>query len=93
MSFAGVFARNVTVISSTEIQAYFPSGVPVINNLTCPVVYFTNSSTTTHFANCPTGGRVINTIANPIASTPANCSFAGGCTFNISYPGLASTLS
>jgi len=62
VSYAGVFATNVTVISSSEIRALFPSGVPLSNTAIAPVVYFTNSSTTTHFSQCAPSGNFSNAL-------------------------------
>lgn len=57
------------------------------------MVYFTNSSTTTHYSQCATTGRISNVLTPAsVSSTSADCSFAGGCTFNVSYPGLSSSL-
>lgn len=92
-AFAGVPADTVAVDSAAQVTATWTKGVPPSQNATRPELYFeATSSDERRYAAVAAAQPLTNLLA--VSQTPAtiSCSFAGGCLYSVSAPGLASLL-
>jgi len=90
-SFAGVSADSVTVASATQATATWTLGVPINTNASKPALSFTNDAKTQTFRAAVTPD-LLNAVSVSSNSAGLECSFAGGCEFEIAASGLASML-
>jgi hypothetical protein len=73
--------------SATQATASFNLGVPIA--IESPVLTFTKESVI-HYA--PSASSVTQELSVPSSSSGFECSFAGGCDFEVTSTGLASIL-
>jgi hypothetical protein len=88
-SFASINADSVAVDSSTQITATFNLGVPVVASAAAPLLTFTNGDIK-HFAASAT--TLANELSVSASSSGLECSFAGGCLYEVTSTGLASII-
>jgi hypothetical protein len=86
-TFAGISADSVVIDSATQATASFNLGVPIANE--SPVLAFTKDSVI-HYA--PSASSVTQELLVASSSSGFECSFAGGCEFEVTSTGLASIL-
>lgn len=93
-AFMGVPASSVSIDSSTQVTATWAKGVPVSASATSPALYFnsTSSSDLLHYASIASTATLTNVMSLTQSSTAVSCSFAGGCLYSVSAPGLSSLL-
>lgn len=92
-TFLGIAADSVAIDSDTQVTATWDKGVPTTSSdSAAPGLWFLkDGSTETHFAI----STAVHTNALTVASSSSGleCSFAGGCTYEVSVSsGLASLL-
>jgi hypothetical protein len=88
-SFASIDADSVVVDSNTQITATFTLGVPTVASAEAPLLKFT-SNDISHFAVSAT--TLANELSVSASSSGLECSFAGGCLFEVTSTGLASLI-
>jgi len=90
-SFNGVSSDTTEINSATQVTATWTSGVPIVAAATQPELKFTSEGQlkTAFFASAP---AIENALQIASSSQDLSCSFAGGCTFEISAPGLTQML-
>lgn len=86
-SFGGVVADSIVIDSANQVTATFTKGVPVVNSETAPVLTFTSSSTTEEYYSA-SDSKLANAISVTASSSGLECSFAGGCTYEVTAEGL-----
>jgi len=91
-SFGGVIADTVTIDSATQATATWKYGLPPTDQDVAPLLWF-NSTTTDviHYANS-TNNKLNKALTATASSSGLSCSFAGGCTLEVTSAGLASLL-
>ena len=96
--FKGVESNSATIDSATGITATFTKGVPVSKDPAAPTVKFTPSSRrmlsgSANFIQA-TGANVKLTSAPKVTASTSSleCSFQGGCTYEVTGAGLTATL-
>jgi hypothetical protein len=88
-SFASIDADSIVVDSSTQITATFNLGVPIVNSEEAPLLTFSKDDTK-HFAASAT--LLANELYVSASLSGLECSFAGGCLYEVTSTGLASIL-
>lgn len=86
MSFNGIVADTCTTDSATQVTATWPDGVPLASNssgISAKLHFKTTLATSneTHFAVNDVLTK--NELLVHTSTTGASCSFAGGCTFEV----------
>jgi len=90
-SFSGIAADSVTVDTTTnEIIATWTDGVPLSATAAQPVVKYEDSGNT-YAAIIDASVTIANAVVAPTTSA-TSCSFAGGCSFDITSDGLTQML-
>lgn len=87
--FGGIAADSIVVDSASQVTATFTKGVPVVSADTAPVLTFTNGALEYYSA---TSSNLANTISVTASTSGLTCSFAGGCTYEVTAEGLTSVL-
>lgn len=88
---AGVKADSVTVGSDSSITAQFSLGVPIADGAKPKITFLEGSSSAVYNAD-PTTVTLTNAMALSSSSSGLQCSFAGGCLYEVQAPGLAQLL-
>lgn len=90
--FAGIVADSVTVSSATSILATFTLGVPFATGVTPTLSFKKTGSTEEVFAIVDRAAALTNVVSVTGSTSRLTCSFAGGCEFEVTSPGLANML-
>lgn len=95
--FKGVESSSATVNSATSITATFTNGVPLSKEAAAPVVKFTPSSRrmlsgNVNFLQAAGTATLTSAVTVSASSTGVECSFQGGCNYEVTANGLTSTL-
>ena len=94
----GVTSTSATIASATSISATFASGVPVTASAATPTVRFTPTSrrmlstATANYLEAAGSVTVTNAVTVSASTSGLECSFQGGCTYEVTANGLTSTL-
>jgi hypothetical protein len=86
-TFFGIEATSVVIDSATQATATFSLGVPIAAE--APVLVFTKDSVI-HYA--PSAAILTHVLAVSDSISGLECSFAGGCSFEVTSTGLASMI-
>jgi hypothetical protein len=90
---SGVEAESVTVAQDgLSAVATFSKGVPVTTSPQKPQLYFTNQANATVFHSNIGNVTVNNSILITAASANLQCSFAGGCEYEVHAAGLSALM-
>ena len=97
--FKGVESNSASIASATKITATFLKGVPVSKDPAAPTVKFTPTSRrmlsgSANFIQAAAGADVKLTSAPSVSAstTGLECSFQGGCSYEVTGAGLTATL-
>jgi len=96
--FKGVESTSATISSKTAVTATFAKGVPVSKDPAAPVIKFAPSSRRmlggiSNFMQADLGTVKLTSAVSVTASTEnLQCSFQGGCPYEVTGNGLTSTL-
>lgn len=85
--FGSIKADSVTIDSATQATAVFNLGVPIANEP--PVLPFTKDSVI-HYA--PATTDLLKELVVSSSTSDLECSFAGGCSYEVTAAGLSSIL-
>ena len=101
-SFNSLWADEVTVIDATSAIAKWNKGVPVVSSETVPQLKFVKTSGRRILAEGQSDSPLAHfasnsaTLTNPLSITQSSseleCSFAGGCAYEITAKGLSTLL-
>jgi|TARA_B110000285_G_scaffold124314_1_gene140308 hypothetical protein len=91
VTFAGVSADSVTVDSDTQVTATFNMGVPIGTSVK-PRITFYNSSDQYVKTYSDSDSDLTNTLTVEASTLGLQCSFAGGCSYEVTAPSLTSMI-
>lgn len=92
-SLAGVYADTIVVDSATQVTATWNKGVPALSSPSKAELFFkttTADDSLTHYSVMSVDVTKELSIAS--TSSGLQCSFAGGCLFKVTAPGLSSQM-
>lgn len=89
--FNGIKADSVVVDSATQVTATWTLGVPVVVNATKPVLRFHEDTSITVLVSIM-NAEITNALTVTSSSQGLTCSFAGGCSLEVTANGLATML-
>ena len=91
VSVGGFAADSVLIDSDTQVTATFTMGNPPLSAASVPTLIFRSQSTSTahHASNAV---EISNALAITDSTSALACSFAGGCSYEVTSNGLASLL-
>lgn len=96
VSYAGVVADTVTVDSATQVTATWSMGMPPLGLAYVPSLWFNSTSDDTihytYYDSSDSTLLVTKTLGAATGPTGLECSFAGGCTLEVTAEGLSSIL-
>ena len=92
-----VQSTSASITSGTAITATFANGVPVSATAATPIIRFSPTSRrmlsgTANFLQAAGAATVTNAVSVTASSTGLECSFQGGCAYEITSNGLKATL-
>ena len=90
--FSGIPADSVTVNSATSTTATFTLGVPFATNVAPALSFKKSGSSEKVFAIVDRATSLTNALSVSSSTTGLTCSFAGGCEYEITAPGLSNVL-
>ena len=88
-TFSSIDADSIVVNSANQITATFALGVPIASAESAALLRFTNNDVQVYASSEKT---LQNEIVISDSSMGVQCSFAGGCTYDVTSTGLASIL-
>jgi len=97
VSFAGINSSSVSIDDANTLTVTFDNGIPISDVAKEPEVFFWHQTNTGYYIRAYNDIVDFFGISNPMDLTgntgsPINCSYAGGCNYDIVAPGLASSL-
>jgi len=96
--FKGVESSSATISSATAITATFSKGVPLSSAAADPIIRFTPSSRRmlgagANFLEAAIGAvKLTNAVSVTASTTGLQCSYQGGCSYEVTANGLTATL-
>ena len=96
--YKGITSDSATIDSATSITGTFTNGVPVSTTGSTPTIRFTPTSrrmlsaTTANYLEAAGTAELMNIVSVTSSTTGLECSFQGGCTYEVVAAGLTSTL-